>query len=107
MSACSKTALLINGTIDAMASPNMASTHYGFPHSGPLGLRIPRIALRVCSKLITLGGRACPQALSKADLTKPSADGLPRGGRHFPCLPEHGCRLIGLVMKQHAQRQHV
>jgi hypothetical protein len=22
---------------------------------------------------------------------------------HFPCLPEHGCRLIGLVMKQRAE----
>jgi len=33
--------------------------------------------------------------------------GLPELIRHFSCLPEHGCRLVGLVMKQHAQRQLV
>src|SRR5580698_9049714 len=36
-----------------------------------------------------------------------SVDGLSELSRHFSCLPEHGCWLIGLVMKQHAQRELV
>jgi hypothetical protein len=34
-----------------------------------------------------------------------SSNGLPELIRHFSCLPEHGCRMVGLVMKKHAQRQ--
>jgi len=32
-----------------------------------------------------------------------SINSLPEVSRHFPCLPEHGYRLIGLGVKQHAQ----
>jgi hypothetical protein len=66
--------------------PNMAS-----PHSGPLGSRIPRIAVRVCSKLTTLGAGSCPQAPSKADITKRRRQRLTRGGPSF-FLPD-GARL--------------
>jgi hypothetical protein len=36
-----------------------------------------------------------------------SVDGLSELSRHFSRLPEHGCWLIGLVVKQHAQGEMV
>jgi hypothetical protein len=49
MSTCSNTALLINGTIEAMASPSFAISLKDFPHSGANLFKIDHIWGRLMS----------------------------------------------------------
>jgi hypothetical protein len=54
------------------------------------------------------GWRRLAAALTSTEVPRvgiEASGGLAELSRHFSCLPEHGCRLIGLVMKQHAQRE--
>src|ERR1700722_4824742 len=96
MSACSNTALLINGTIDAMASPNMASTQYGFhpillSPFGAIGLEDSPHRAASLFKIDHLGRRRMPASAVKSGPHIAKRRRLTRGGPSFP-LPA-GARL--------------